>query len=337
LLEKKRRRRHRGAERGEAIGRAGGLSTAQPGEEALTFARRDGCGRGRDSSLPFGGKTRTIAGLLETVSPSEDSSNYDDPAEGALNPREKPMGFFDHLEELRWTLVKCAVVYVIFAAVIGFYLKEFNHLLMWPLDQVRSDRPGFEVPLESIGVSEIFGMIFQVCMMGALAPAAPFIIFFVAKFVAPALSPKELRMIVPGGLLALILFTMGAALGFFVLVPQTINMSIELNELMGFGINWTPASYYSIMMWLVLGVGLGFEFPLLILLLVYLGMLSTAFLKKYRRHAVVLIVVIAAIVTPTTDPVTMGLFAAPLYILFELAILAGSALEKARARAALVN
>ena len=75
-----------------------------------------------------------------------------------------------------------------------------GYLLMWPLDQVRASRPGFEVPLESIGVSEIFGMIFQVCMMGALAPAAPFIIYFAAQFVAPALSPKEMRMIVPGGL-----------------------------------------------------------------------------------------------------------------------------------------
>jgi sec-independent protein translocase protein TatC len=285
------------------------------------------------SSLPFVAKNPHHCGLLRNVSPSEDSSHYDDPAEPPVDPREKPMGFFDHLEELRWTLVKCAVVYVAFAAVIGFYLKEFNHLLMWPLDQVRADRPGFEVPLESIGVSEIFGMIFQVCMMGALAPAAPFVIYFVAKFVAPALSPKELRMIVPGGLVALLLFLLGAAFGFFVLVPQTINMSIELNALMGFGIQWTPASYYSILLWLVLGVGLGFEFPLLIVLLVYLGMLSTAFLKKYRRHAIVLIVVIASIVTPTTDPVTMGLFAAPLYVLFELAILAGAALERTRAKA----
>jgi len=304
---------------------------------ALTFARAGqvpAFGRnGGDSSLPFGGKTRTIADFLETVSDSEDFSHPDDQAEGALNPREKPMGFFDHLEELRWTLVKCVAVYGLFAAVIGFYLKEFNHLLMWPLDYVRASRPGFEVPLESIGVSEIFGMIFQVCMMGALAPAAPFMIYFAARFVAPALAPKELRMIVPGGLVAMILFLMGAALGFFVLVPQTINMSIELNELMGFGIQWTPASYYSILLWLVLGVGLGFEFPLLIVLLVYLGMLSTAFLKKYRRHAIVVIFVIAAIVTPTTDPVTMGMFAAPLYVLFELAILAGGALERARAKA----
>ena len=284
-----------------------------------------------DSSLPFARKTRTIAGLLENVNPPNDFSPDDDSTEGALNPREKPMGFFDHLEELRWTLVKCAVVYVVFGAVIGFYLKEFNHLLLWPLDQVRAEREGFDVALESIGIAEVFGMVFQVCFIGALAPAAPFIIYFVAQFVAPALSPKELRMVLPAGVAAMILFVMGAALGFFVLVPQTINMSIELNTMMGFGVQWTPASYYNILMWLVLGVGLGFEFPLLILLLVYLGMLSTAFLKKYRRHAIVLIVVIAAVVTPTTDPVTLIMFAIPLYLLFELAIFAGAWVERKRA------
>ena len=107
------------------------------------------------SSLPFEEKTRTIAGLLETVSPSEDSSHYDDAAEPPIDPREKPMGFFDHLEELRWTLVKCAVVYVVFGAVIGFYLKEFNHLLLWPLDQVRAEREGFDVALVSNGNARI--------------------------------------------------------------------------------------------------------------------------------------------------------------------------------------
>lgn len=294
--------------------------------------RVDAIGGARgDSSLPFVRKNRTIADLLENVNPPDDFSPDDDATEGALNPREKPMGFFDHLEELRWTLVKCAVVYVIFGALIGFYLREFNHLLLWPLDQVRASREGFEVSLESIGIAEVFGMVFQVCFIGALAPAAPFIIYFVAQFVAPALSPKELRMVLPAGLAAMILFLLGAALGFFVLVPQTINMSIELNTMMGFGVQWTPASYYNILMWLVLGVGLGFEFPLLILLLVYLGMLSTAFLKKYRRHAIVVIFLISAVVTPTTDPVTMCMFAAPLYLLFELAIFAGAWVERKRA------
>lgn len=241
------------------------------------------------------------------------------------------MGFFDHLEELRKTLIKCAVAYAFWAVLIGIYLKEFNQVLMWPLEMIRQSKPGFILDLKPMGISEVFGIAFQVCLMGALGPAAPFIIYFVAKFVSPALSQKELRMVVPGGIVALILFLMGASFGFFFLTPKTIEMSLDLNEVLGFGApNWTPASYYSILTWLVLGVGLGFEFPLLIVLLIYLRLMTTAFLKKYRRHAIVVIFIISAMITPTTDVVTMTLFAAPLYVLFELAIIAGAQIERRR-------
>jgi sec-independent protein translocase protein TatC len=80
--------------------------------------------------------------------------------------------------------------------------------------------------------------------------------------------------------------------------------------------------------WLVLGVGASFQFPLIIILLVWLGLMTTAFLRKYRRHAVIVIFVIAAIVTPTPDPVTQSMFAAPLYLLYEIAIIASSRVEK---------
>jgi sec-independent protein translocase protein TatC len=76
-----------------------------------------------------------------------------------------------------------------------------------------------------------------------------------------------------------------------------------------------------------------FEFPLVIILLVWLGVLTTAFLRKYRRHAIVLIFVIAAIVTPTPDPVTQSLFAGPLYALFEISVLVSSRVEKRKAAA----
>ena len=129
---------------------------------------------------------------------------------------------------------------------------------------------------------------------------------------------------------AVLLFLVGASFSFFLLVPSTIRVSVEINELLGYTLRWTPGSYYSLLMWLVLGVGAAFEFPLLIVLLVYMGMMTTAFLRKYRRHAIVVIFIIAAVVTPTPDPVTQTLFAAPLYVLFELAILAASRVEKKR-------
>ncbi len=126
------------------------------------------------------------------------------------------------------------------------------------------------------------------------------------------------------------LFLIGASFSFFLLVPTTIGVSLELNQLFGFITRWTPGSYYSLLMWLVLGVGATFEFPLLILLLIHLGLLKVATLKKYRRHAVVAILIIAAVITPTPDPFTQLLFATPLYILYEIAILVGSRVERKR-------
>ena len=132
------------------------------------------------------------------------------------------------------------------------------------------------------------------------------------------------------------LFLLGSAFSFFLLMPSTVRIAIELNQAMGLETRWTAGNYFTTLTWLVLGTGAVFEFPLVIVLLVWLGVLTTEFLRKYRRHAIVLIFVIAAIVTPTPDPVTQTIFAAPLYALFEISILVSSRVEKRKriARAA---
>ena len=88
---------------------------------------------------------------------------------------------------------------------------------------------------------------------------------------------------------------------------------------------------FALTLWLVLGAGGVFEFPLIIVLLVWLGIMTTAFLRKYRRHAIVVIFIISAIVTPTPDPLTQTLFAGPLYALYEISILVSTRVEKKRA------
>lgn len=251
-----------------------------------------------------------------------------------LTPREKPMGFLDHLDELRQTLVKSAIAFVVFASLIGFFLKEFNDVLLWPLNTVRADHPKMVLELGTTAPMEGFAVIIQMCTMGGFLLAAPFILFFIGQFVAPALSKKELGAVLPVCGTAMVLFLLGAAFSFFLLVPSTLRVAMEINELFGFAMRWTPASYYSLLLWLVLGVGASFEFPLLIVLAVYLGFLKVATLRKYRRHAIVAIFIIAAIVTPTPDPFTQTMMAAPLYILFELAIIAGARVEKRKLAAA---
>lgn len=264
--------------------------------------------------------------------PQPDDTDYE--SDQPIDTREKPMGFLEHLDELRGTLVKCAITFIVFASLIGIFLKESNDVLMWPLNYVRSENASLVLELGTSAPMEGFSVIIQMCTMGGLMLAAPFMLFFIGQFVAPALSEKELKAVLPVCGTAMVLFLIGAAFSFFLLVPSTLRVAVEINDLFGFVMRWTPASYYSLLLWLVLGVGAAFEFPLLIVLAVYIGFLKVATLRKYRRHSIVVIFIIAAVVTPTPDPVTQLMMAIPLYVLFELAIIAGARVERRKREAA---
>lgn len=240
------------------------------------------------------------------------------------------MGFWDHLEELRGTIIKSLVAFLLFAVLIGIFATEFNNLLLWPLHYVAQDYPSLDTKLGTLSIMEVFSMLIQIIVFGALLLAAPFILFFVGQFVAPALTEREMKAILPLCVSALLLFLIGAAFSFFFLMPSTIRVALELNTAFQLENRWTAGNYFSTLTWLVLGSGAVFEFPLVIVILVWMGIVTTAFLRKFRRHAIVVIFIIAAIVTPTPDPFTQTLFAGPLYGLFELSILVSARVEKKR-------
>lgn len=299
------------------------------------------------------------------MSDSENHPDNPDSETELTSPREKPMGFWDHLEELRGTIIKSVVVFVIAATFVGIYMKQFNDVLMWPLNTVRAAKAAEAIEaakaakaagaitvveaakavegskellmLGTTSIMEGFNVVIQMCVLGGLGLSLPFILFFIGQFVSPALTEKELKAVLPLIFSAVVLFLMGAAFAFFLLVPSTLRVSIEINEMFGFVMRWTPASYYSLVTWLTLGVGASFEFPLVIVLLVWLGVMTTAFLRKYRRHAIVVIFVLAAVVTPTPDPITQTMFALPLYVLFEIAIIASSRIEKRKEKLRLLG
>ncbi|MES1168216.1 MAG: twin-arginine translocase subunit TatC, partial [Oleiharenicola lentus] len=166
----------------------------------------------------------------------------------------------------------------------------------------------------------IFSMLISICLVGGVALALPFWFFFVAQFIAPALTKKELKVLVPACASALGLFLIGASFGFFLLVPSTVRVAYEFSAYMGVDPMWTADHYFGLLTWLVLGVGVTFEFPLLIVVASYIGLVEIATLKRYRRHAIVVCFVISAIVTPTPDMITQTLFAVPLCLLYELSI-----------------
>lgn len=245
------------------------------------------------------------------------------------------MSFWEHLDELRATIIKSMCVFGLFAVLIGYYLKEFNRVLEQPFHQVAAEFPEVDLRLGTQTPMEGINVIIQMCMFGGLLLAAPFVLFFIGQFVAPALTRREMKAVLPMCISASLLFLLGASFGFFLLVPTSLRVMIEINQSMDWDLRWTVGSYYTILTRLVLGVGAAFQFPLLIVLLSWLGLVSATSLRKYRRHAIVAIFLIAAIVTPTSDPLIQSVFAAPLYMLYEVSILAVQRIEKHRERSGL--
>jgi len=264
-----------------------------------------------------------------------DLQPYDDPeagvtGEAAETGRVKSMGFLDHLEELRWTLIKCAVVFAIFVTIIAYNLDQASHLLLAPLKNVQADFPKLTTDLVTNSPMGVFSVMIDICLLGGLILSLPFFLFFAGQFIAPALTKREMKVIVPTGLSASLLFAMGASFGYFLLTPSTIRVAFELNELLGYTVMWTADRYYSLLLWLTLGMGGAFEFPLLVVLAVYMGLIEVATLRQYRRHAIIVMFIIAAIVTPTPDPLNQCLFALPLIVLYEIAIWVSAAIGKRR-------
>lgn len=253
--------------------------------------------------------------------------DVDDDADGAEGAASggSAMGFFDHLDALRAALFKSVVAFFAWVAVVCCWLVEVSTMLEEPLRSA-----GFEGKLKNIEVMGSFGSIVQIAIVAALPLSLPFIVFFLGQFLAPALTRRELRLLVPGLGASLLLFVLGAAFSFFLLVPASLRMDMQLNQSMGWDVEWTADSYYGFITWMVLLIGLCFEFPLILLTLVRIGMLRPSTLGRFRRHAFVGFLVLSAVVTPTQDPVTFLILAIPLYVLYELSIWVGCMIERKR-------
>lgn len=263
----------------------------------------------------------------DNVLPSLDT--FDPEAEEPVKEFEE-MTFLEHLEDLRWTLMKSLIAFGLACVIVGIFLTAFSDMLRWPYDFAVADRETLFPGLVSTSILGVFSVIFYLLLGGGLALSLPFILYFIGQFVAPGLNQKELKMLKPACAAAMLLFVVGAVFSFFVLLPAALRASMIFNEMLGFTPMWNADSYYSMLTWMVLGVGLTFQFPLALLILVYLQVLSHTQLVAFRRYSMVLFLCLAAVVTPTTDPVTFLLLAAPMSVLYEISILGARRIEKKR-------
>ena len=241
------------------------------------------------------------------------------------------MGFLDHLEELRWTIGKSLIVFAIIFVVMAVFLKDVAQILNWPLNRAFANA-GEQTGLVTTSPMAVFSVYLQVCFLGGLFGSLPFVLYFLGRFVAPALNQREARVLLPACIISFILFMMGGLFAYFVLVPSAIKVSVYFNALLGFDLIWSADRYYGLLVWMVLGMGAAFQFPMVIQILVYLGIVDVPKLKSIRRIMIVVFFVISAIITPTPDPLTQCMVAGPMIILYELSIYVAGRVAKARER-----
>ncbi len=223
------------------------------------------------------------------------------------------MPFLDHLEELRWRIIKSLIAVVIFT-IISFFFSDY--ILDFLLITTRNLKNPIE--LQVLKVQTVFIIKLELALIAGIIFSLPVIFYQIWAFVAPGLLESERKYVIPVITLATVSFIVGAAFAFFVIIPFALDFFLSLVP-QNVKNNIALDFYFGFVARLVLVFGIVFELPVISLLLTRLGILKPEFLKKYRRYAVVIIFVLAAILTPP-DPTTQILLALPLIILYEITI-----------------
>ena len=253
---------------------------------------------------------------------------------------EKELTFWDHLDELRRVLFRVLGVWFVLA--IGYFIAMpylFDNVILAPChnDFVFYDllrwigqkldlkdeffTQEFHVKLININLAAPFFVHMSTAFWMSVVTAAPYIFYEIWRFVSPALYPNERKGVRKALGIGTVMFFIGVSLGYFMVYPLTLRFLSTYQLSAAIENQISLNSYIDNFMMLVLCMGLAFELPLVTWLLSLLGLVHKTFLRKYRRHAVVIIVIAAAIITPTGDPFTLSVVAIPLYLLYEMSIL----------------
>lgn len=240
---------------------------------------------------------------------------------------------------LRWAICRTLVVWLVLA--IGYFIAMpwlFDRIILAPCHdgfpfyealrylgtRLGLDAPffteAFEVKLININLAAPFFIHLSTAFALSIVTAVPYLLWEVWKFVAPALYPNEQRGVRKALLLGSVMFYIGVLVGYYMVYPLTLRFlaTYQLSTTIENQISLN--SYIDNFMTLVLCMGLSFELPLVTWLLSLLGLVHRDLLRRFRRHAIVAIVVVAAIITPTSDPFTLTIVAVPLYLLYEMSI-----------------
>jgi sec-independent protein translocase protein TatC len=251
----------------------------------------------------------------------------------------KQMSFLDHLEELRWRLMRSAIAVIIFAIVIWIYQKEImENVFLIMVDpnfvtfrllceylNVCIDK--IPVNFQSMTLSGQFSYALMMSIMGGAVLAFPYIFYQLWSFVKPGLKFKERKMAKGIVFYVSILFFTGILFGYFVVAPLSVQFFGAFQITDKIRNDFTISSYMSTILSTVFYTGLFFLLPVVTYLLVKIGLFTPEFLVKYRKHAVVVILILAAIITPP-DVISQVIVTIPIYLLFEISVLVAKRVAK---------
>ena len=237
----------------------------------------------------------------------------------SMKDSEKP--FLDHLEDLRGLILKCAGA-IGAGAVLGVTgISTVMEILRRPLIQAQGDSlqtaPGTLLALQ---VTDPMTVTLQIGLGAGILLALPVVLFFVGEYLLPALEPREKKLLVPAFLAGALLFLSGVLFCYLLVLPRALAFFQAFNRWLGLETSWTMASYTDFVLQMLVGFGLSFELPLVMVILARLGIVQRSTVVDHRRQAIVVLLVLAACVTPTSDPFNLALMFVPLYGLFELGL-----------------
>ena len=239
---------------------------------------------------------------------------------------EQPATFWEHLDVLRWTIVRSLVAVVAFA-IVAFCMKEWLFAVV--LAPTTSDFvtfrlmgvPPFAIHLINTGLTEQFMTHMRTAAYAGLLCASPYVLYQLFRFVSPGLYSNERRAAywIVGS--SYLMFIVGTMVCYFIIFPLTVRflgtyqVSTDIDNML------TLQSYIDTLISMCLVIGVVFELPVVTAILGRMGLVSRQLMRSYRRHAVVCILIVAAIITPTTDIFTLLVVSLPIWLLYEVSIL----------------
>jgi sec-independent protein translocase protein TatC len=245
------------------------------------------------------------------------------------------MSLMEHLTELRDRIIK-VVLAIVGGMVISFLL--YNHIFQFLLGPYKHLA---EQHHTTLGDGKLlltdplggFGIRMKMAAYGGIALAMPVILWQLWRFITPGLYAHEKKYAVPFLVSALSLFLLGAGLAFYTL-PRALQFLVSIGGEGNFVTAFAPDKYFTLVTYMMLAFGIGFEFPILLIFLQMVGILSVESLKQARRYAIVGICIVVAVITPSGDPISMLMLSVPMVVFYEASILVGRVLERRKKAAA---